>query len=278
MSETISAIISIAPASASSVVGSEIIQAQVIGSNGHYNLTGTIPNSYPSGANQLVLTIYANGNYSSAVNTYVLWKNIQLEVNSSETSYEQYCGGIPSPNPSYPQDIHNVNGNNSIVVCGKNLYIPTITNNGVAIATGNCNVSVDGDEYTLTATAGDMWFTRAVASGTAYQDSQGVLYDVNNATTLGFLVTNTTLIRNYFTFFDENKVSLGYTRIDSNTGSINVPSGAKYFMFRFGYYNSVSGTSYKTKVMVSYNESENATSFIADFKESFEKIRSKQYE
>ena len=197
-----------------------------------------------------------NINYNDATITQDIIDSLQLQINSGNErgTYEKYCGGVPSPNPSYPQDIHNVSGNNNIVVCGKNLYIPTITNNGETIATGNCNVSVDDDEYTLTATAGDMWFTRAVASGTAYQDNQGVLYETNTATTLGFLVTNTTLNRNYFTFYDENKVSLGYTRIDSNTGSINVPNGAKYFIFRFGYYNSVSGTTYKTKVMVSYNE------------------------
>ena len=47
---------------------------------------------------------------------------IMLEKNSTATTYEQYCGGTPSPNPSYPQDIHNVSGNNSIEVCGKNLF------------------------------------------------------------------------------------------------------------------------------------------------------------
>ena len=30
---------------------------------------------------------------------------IQIEVGSTATAYEPYCGGVPSPNPSYPQDI-----------------------------------------------------------------------------------------------------------------------------------------------------------------------------
>ena len=45
-----------------------------------------------------------------------------IELGSTATPYEQYCGGTPSPNPSYPQDIHNVSGDNDIVVCGKNLF------------------------------------------------------------------------------------------------------------------------------------------------------------
>jgi len=48
--------------------------------------------------------------------------NIQVEPGSTATPFEQYCGGTPSPNPSYPQDINVVSGNNNVVVCGKNLF------------------------------------------------------------------------------------------------------------------------------------------------------------
>ena len=40
---------------------------------------------------------------------------------STVPTYEPYVGGIPSPNTSYPQDIHTVKGDNTINVCGKNL-------------------------------------------------------------------------------------------------------------------------------------------------------------
>ena len=46
---------------------------------------------------------------------------VQLEKGNS-TSYEQYTGGIPAPNPSYPETIHSVSGDNIIEVCGKNLF------------------------------------------------------------------------------------------------------------------------------------------------------------
>ena len=39
----------------------------------------------------------------------------------SDSSYEKYTGGIPSPNPSYPSNVNVVSGNNSIEICGKNL-------------------------------------------------------------------------------------------------------------------------------------------------------------
>jgi hypothetical protein len=59
---------------------------------------------------------------------------LQLETGSDATSYEPYTNGA-SPNPSYPQQIHTISGNNQIVVEGLNL-LPTITTqtvNGITI-------------------------------------------------------------------------------------------------------------------------------------------------
>ena len=44
-----------------------------------------------------------------------------IEKGSSITEYEPYTGGIASPNPSYPQDIHVITGDNKIYVNTKNL-------------------------------------------------------------------------------------------------------------------------------------------------------------
>lgn len=47
----------------------------------------------------------------------------QLELSSTATSYEPYVGGIPSPNPDYPQELNIAGGEGEIktVVCGKNM-------------------------------------------------------------------------------------------------------------------------------------------------------------
>ena len=70
----------------------------------------------PATAKYMTAAIIISGTNGT---TYTL-KTIVAEGSEIPT-YEQYCGGTPSPNPSYPQDIHNVSGNNEIVVCGKNL-------------------------------------------------------------------------------------------------------------------------------------------------------------
>ena len=46
---------------------------------------------------------------------------MQLESGSSATSWEKFTYG-PSPNPSYPQPIEVVTGQNDITICGKNLF------------------------------------------------------------------------------------------------------------------------------------------------------------
>lgn len=57
----------------------------------------------------------SNGNFQ-------LVENAQIENGTNLKSYEPYCGGIPSPNPSFPQDIYNVTGNNNVKIQNKNLF------------------------------------------------------------------------------------------------------------------------------------------------------------
>lgn len=65
---------------------------------------------------------------------------LQLEEGSAATSYEPYCGGIPSPNPDYPQQIKNVTGNANVKIQNKNLawngwaedFVSRINNNYLA--------------------------------------------------------------------------------------------------------------------------------------------------
>ena len=63
-----------------------------------------------------------------------IYPMIQL-VSSTDESYEPYTGGIPSPNPDYPQEIKSV-VNPVVKVCGKNLLNIddiTITGDGITI-------------------------------------------------------------------------------------------------------------------------------------------------
>lgn len=54
--------------------------------------------------------------------TTVTFNDIQLEAGSTATDYEPYVGGIPSPNPDYPQAIQTVTGEQTVAITGKNLF------------------------------------------------------------------------------------------------------------------------------------------------------------
>ena len=70
--------------------------------------------------------IYAYANYTTgtvASGDYIDYTDLQVEISTSTapSDYEQYVGGIPAPNPDYPQSISTVTGGSTIVLCGKNL-------------------------------------------------------------------------------------------------------------------------------------------------------------
>lgn len=52
-----------------------------------------------------------------------IFRNVQIVEGSTQKPYEPYVGGIPSPNPDYPQPIENANSNGmNVVLHGDNLF------------------------------------------------------------------------------------------------------------------------------------------------------------
>ena len=73
-------------------------------------------------ANKDGLVFQGIGNATNSLNLNTQFKDIQVEEGSTATSYEPYCGGIPSPNPDFPQQIKNVTGNANVKIQNKNLF------------------------------------------------------------------------------------------------------------------------------------------------------------
>lgn len=88
------------------------------------NIRAKIGNSYTDPATNTPLTFTTNStgvvqllfytayNQSavSTINTKIKFYNVQLEKNISASSFEPYVGGVPAPNPNYPQEVQTVNG------------------------------------------------------------------------------------------------------------------------------------------------------------------------
>lgn len=77
------------------------------------SLTFTIDSDYSSTAQLFIgiqgVTTNADCNFA-----------IQIEKGGAATSYEPYTGGIPAPNPSYPQEVEVVTGNVEVTISNEN--------------------------------------------------------------------------------------------------------------------------------------------------------------
>lgn len=227
---------------------------------GNHNILGTWIE--PTFGVKLADSTYEFINYGSFMVT-----DITFTKDTGVTSFTGYDKMINSMIPYTPLDVEypinlydytvalctacNLDVKNDVF--GTNLLRPTLTNDGTNINTTRCTVELDGDEYSLTATGGDMYFGEVVPKDSVYSAVKGTLYPVNNATKIYVYCTNSTFDKNFVTFYDEDKVSLGFSVINNTfTNGLNVPANAKYYSVRFGYGSAVTGTTYSTKVMVSF--------------------------
>ena len=117
------------------------------------NTSGDLTETFEATETTHYIRLYSNTTSTSNSNS-VTFSELQLEKGSSSSSYEPYTNGA-SPNPDYPQDIHVVSGDNTIEICGKNLFpVSTITTQSTYLYP--CKV---GDKFTLSfkgyGTAGD---------------------------------------------------------------------------------------------------------------------------
>lgn len=115
---------------------------------------------------------------------------LSIQMDSS-TSYEPYVGGIPSPNPEYPQEIKSV-VKPSVKVCGKNLLNlpdksstdPPINyeiNKGIVTFSGTLTSGYSNivlSEYTIPANGE---YTISTNSSTPGKDSPRLIFSVNGA-------------------------------------------------------------------------------------------------
>ena len=101
----------------------------------------------PTGYDLAFVDIHVNA--GQTIPETILKPMITTDLNATYDDFEPYTGGIPSPNPDYPQEIKSV-VNPTVKVCGKNLLkatLQTTTKNGVT-----CTNNGDGT-YTLNGTA-----------------------------------------------------------------------------------------------------------------------------
>ncbi len=69
--------------------------------------------------------LYSSTGASTSIGLDATFTDIQIEAGNTLTDYEPYVGGVPSPNPDYPQTVHTVTGEQEITITGRNVWNPT---------------------------------------------------------------------------------------------------------------------------------------------------------
>lgn len=82
--------------------------------------------------------------------TTVDFTDLIMTVDAELEPFEPYVGGVPAPNPDYPQPIQTATGEQTITVRGKNLFDLNETGGRVS----NATKTVDGDTVKVEATSG----------------------------------------------------------------------------------------------------------------------------
>jgi hypothetical protein len=126
----------------------------------------------------------------------------QVEAGSTATSYEPYVGGVPAPNPDYPQAVNTVTGRQVVKVEGKNLakvVDGVYEKNGITVVVSDGRITVDGtatanayiplatqaDYYTLSLD-GTYTFSGTQETGLSYAvyyDASSILFSTSSKQT-----------------------------------------------------------------------------------------------
>lgn len=213
------------------------------------NAGGTILENFANSWNNLPFTftltqagyLYFTGRKSNSADITPSDYNAQVEKGSTATDYEPYGASVT--------------GDNTIDICGKNLYNSSFRTDAGYITAINCTATENDGVFTLTATGSDMYIWNVkTTSGTAYDKTSGPLIPFED-NSCSIYITNNLFKKNFITFYDENKNSLGFKQflLDKFTftkGDSSVPVNAKYFSMRIGNGSATSGTSYSFSVEI----------------------------
>ena len=182
-------------------------------------------------------------------------KDYHNMLNSGSTAlpWEPYTGGVPGPNPDYPQDIEipGSDGEIGIVVHGKNFIDLNLLN----VRKSKVNIEIQGSVIKFTPTAdGNAYAGNINTNDSAlWPYDKQLLIPVNGISEIKYLISNPYFNDNYVQFYDSNYYSMSYKQYRGNSGTIEVQDQSAYMAFRIGNaFAKVADGTQETTVMI-YN-------------------------
>jgi hypothetical protein len=152
------------------------------------------------------------GDYSVGTEINLTIEKLQLESGSTATAYEPYVGGIPAPNPDYPQEIQTVTGEQTVTVSdGTNSQSYTVDLGTTEL----CKID-DYQDYIYK--SGADWYV--------HKEVSKYTFDGTETWTSGVYGVNSWYLRGVLSFpYDTSKVQIisnlfmGVSNNDRNTGN-----------------------------------------------------------
>lgn len=182
-------------------------------------------------------------------------KDYHNMLNSGSTAllWEPYTGGVPGPNPDYPQDIEipGSDGEIGIVVHGKNFIDLNLLN----VRKSKVNIEIQGSVIKFTPTANGNAYAGNINTNDSalWPYDKQLLIPVNGISEIKYLISNPYFNDNYVQFYDSNYYSMSYKQYRGNSGTIEVQDQSAYMAFRIGNaFAKVADGTQETTVMI-YN-------------------------
>lgn len=173
----------------------------------------------PEDTTSIGFFFYIAHGQAPAENSTATFSNIQLELGSTVTTYEPYCGGIPSPNPEYPQDVNVVTGTQTLTITnGTDVQTYPITLGSVElckIGTYQDYIYKSGDEWYVHKENSKATFT---GSETWYQANTNAYYYVSVPDSLLLPSSGSTPPVYCYYYLPANRNDLWGRRVDYGVG------------------------------------------------------------
>lgn len=163
----------------------------------------TLKTTYTPPSDIDTVWIYSGTGYNESTKTNTTYKNLMIYEGTEDKPYEPYTGGIPSPNPDYPQEITNVGGYDNLF--NKNNII-----NGSYVSDGH-----------------GTFIGNSTSKRTDYIEIQANSY---------YYIYSDKLSGNWGAWYDKDKKYIsGITLGGKKEGVVNSPANAKYMAFTVSY-------------------------------------------
>lgn len=112
---------------------------------------------------------------SSAPNPTLVMGELQLEKGATATTYEPYVGGVPAPNPSYPQTVNVVTGTQTITLSDG------VVSQDYIVNLGTIELCKIGDYQDYIYKSGDDWYLHKEVGKVVLKGTEGWNYNSGTA-------------------------------------------------------------------------------------------------